>query len=104
MTSHKNSTDQELIASINDYLKSLADLDVINQNEHTGRTPLENLLNQLKNQLKFAHINITHEGKRNQDGLGAPDFTVNHNQKHTVIGYTTHNRAWIVAFITRRPR
>jgi predicted helicase len=70
------------------YLQSQASLDVINQNEHTGRTPLENLLNQLKPE----YIEITHEGKRNVDGLGAPDFTVNQSQKATVVGYIENKK------------
>jgi hypothetical protein len=73
---------------IKQYLQQLHQLNVIHQNEHTGRTPLENLLNQLKPD----NINITHEGRRNSDGLGAPDFTINHSHKHTVVGYIENKR------------
>jgi|LakMenEpi03Aug12_release.lakeMendotaPanAssembly.Ray.scaffolds.fasta_scaffold1808014_1 hypothetical protein len=43
------------------YLQNLAKLDIINQNEHTGRTPLENLLNNLKSEFGLGNIAITYE-------------------------------------------
>ena len=77
---------------LQNYLQALNNLDVVNQNEHTGRTPLENLLNSLKAEFDLGNIAITHEGKRDKDGNGAPDFTINDNQKSTVIGYIENKK------------
>ena len=65
-----------------EYVLELSKSDLKDKNEHSDRTPLENLLNSIKN-INNQDIDILHEGKRDTTGLGAPDFIINHAQKCT---------------------
>src|SRR3990167_2333048 len=64
----------------NTYFKKIKD-DFKDSTELTFRTPLENLLNEIKPDKK---VNIIHEQKR-EKGFGAPDFRIERNG--AIVGY-----------------
>ncbi len=55
------------------YFDAIKNLDISDATEHTLRTALENLLNAVAQHL-HANIKVIHEPKKDQSGLGAPDF------------------------------
>lgn len=73
----------------NEYIKQV--ISVKNESEHSGRTFLHNLLNQIKEH-QGLNLEIIHESKRDTTGLGAPDFRVNNIQNHTVVGYIENKK------------
>jgi predicted helicase len=77
---------------LSNYLASLNLSDCLNQTEHTGRAFLQNLLNQTLQHFGLVNLTITHEGKRNKDGFGAPDFTVSNHKTGTIIGYIENKK------------
>ncbi len=77
---------------LSNYLSSLNSSDCLNQTEHTGRAFLQNLLQQTLQHFGLVNLTITHEGKRNKDGFGAPDFTVSNHKTGTIIGYIENKK------------
>jgi Type ISP C-terminal specificity domain/N-6 DNA Methylase len=66
------------------YLRKLCEIPLSEQTEHTGRSAIEALLNQLAPQTGGQRITIQHEPKR-EAGKGAPDFKV--MRKGMILGY-----------------
>ncbi len=77
---------------LSNYLASLNLSDCLNQTEHTGRAFLQNLLQQTLQHFGLVNLTITHEGKRNKDGFGAPDFTISNHKTGTIIGYIENKK------------
>ncbi|BDU62560.1 DNA methyltransferase [Candidatus Borrelia fainii] len=71
-----------LNAVFNEYIKSLKEIPKESKTEHTDRSHLEKLLNELK---ENKDIKIQHEPRRDKSGLGAPDFLIKLNDIN--IGY-----------------
>jgi hypothetical protein len=80
---------KDVINAFNKYIKSLAETTIQEKTEHTDRGHLKTLLTELASTGKFNAQAINEQSRhgKNKDGFGAPDFTVNHTEKHTVIGY-----------------
>lgn len=76
------------------YLEGIRDISP-EAKEHTYRTPLEGLLNALKDELakenkSLACINIKHEPNNDKQGRGAPDFQI--LRSGLTIGYIENKR------------
>jgi predicted helicase len=71
------------------YIRSLAKTTIVEKTEHTDRGYLNTLLTEVAKLGGFNAQAINEQARqgKNKDGFGAPDFTVNHTEKHTVIGY-----------------
>ncbi len=80
---------KDVMNAFNKYIKSLAETTIQEKTEHTDRGHLKTLLTELASIGKFNAQAINEQSRqgKNKDGFGAPDFTVNHTEKHTVIGY-----------------
>lgn len=81
---------------INNYLNSIKDMSEKDK-EHTHRSALENLLNEIKehtgNNAKagmFEKIKIVHEPNNDKEGRGAPDFRFEINS--LILGYIENKR------------
>ena len=73
----------------NTYIKSLTKTAIQDKTEHTDRGYLNTLLTEIAKLGEFNAQAINEQSRqgKNKDGFGAPDFTVNHTEQHTVIGY-----------------
>jgi predicted helicase len=80
---------KDIVNIFSKYIKSLAETTIQEKTEHTDRGHLKTLLTDLASIGKFNAQAINEQSRqgKNKDGFGAPDFTVNHTEKHTVIGY-----------------
>ncbi len=58
---------------VNDYLNSIKNMSVKDR-EHTHRSALEKLLNEIKKHIGNNRIEIIHEPNNDKEGRGAPDF------------------------------
>jgi predicted helicase len=76
------------------YIKSLAETTIQEKTEHTDRGHLKTLFTELASIGKFNAQAINEQSRqgKNKDGFGAPDFTVNHTEKHTVVGYIENKK------------
>ncbi len=77
------------IEIVNNYLNSIKDMSVKDK-EHTNRSALEKLLNDIKEATKNNAIKIIHEPNNNKDGRGAPDFRFEINS--LIVGYIENKR------------
>ena len=78
----------------NKYINCLAESKMDEKTEHTDRGHLKSLLTELAELGGFNTQAINEQSRRgkNNAGFGAPDFTVNHTEKHTVIGYIENKK------------
>ena len=81
---------------INNYLNSIKNMSEKDK-EHTHRSALENLLNEIKEHtgnnskaVMFAKIKIVHEPNNDKEGRGAPDFRFEINS--LIVGYIENKR------------
>ncbi|WP_295298135.1 type ISP restriction/modification enzyme [uncultured Brachyspira sp.] len=75
---------------LENYLESIKNI-TAEDKEHTYRSALEILLNDIKNNLNFKKVNIKHEPNNDKEGRGAPDFLVTIDS--LVLGYIENKRA-----------
>ncbi len=78
------------IMFLENYLESIKNI-TAEDKEHTYRSALEILLNDIKNNLNFKKVNIKHEPNNDKEGRGAPDFLVTIDS--LVLGYIENKRA-----------
>lgn len=62
-----------MLEIVNDYLNSIKNMSVKDK-EHTHRSALEKLLNEIKKHIGNNRIEIIHEPNNDKEGRGAPDF------------------------------
>lgn len=74
---------------LENYLESIKNI-TAEDKEHTYRSALEILLNDIKNNLNFKKVNIKHEPNNDKEGRGAPDFLVTIDS--LVLGYIENKR------------
>lgn len=74
---------------INNYLNSIKDMSEKDK-EHTHRSALENLLNEIKDATGNGRIKIIHEPNNDKEGRGAPDFRFEINS--LIVGYIENKR------------
>lgn len=77
------------IMFLENYLESIKNI-TAEDKEHTYRSALEILLNDIKNNLNFKKVNIKHEPNNDKEGRGAPDFLVTIDS--LVLGYIENKR------------
>lgn len=77
------------IEIVNNYLNSIKDMSVKDK-EHTYRSALQKLLNDIKEATKNNAIKIIHEPNNDKDGRGAPDFRFEINS--LIVGYIENKR------------
>ncbi len=90
----KNHKDQKLQEILQNYLKSISETAIDKKTEHTDRGHLKTLLSDFAKYGNFKAQAINEQARqgKNTDGFGAPDFTVNHTEKHNVIGYIENKK------------
>lgn len=90
----KNHKDQKLQEILQNYLKSISETAIDKKTEHTDRGHLKTLLSDFAKYGNFKAQAINEQARQgeNTDGFGAPDFTVNHTEKHNVIGYIENKK------------
>ena len=74
---------------INNYLNSIKNMSEKDK-EHTHRSALENLLNEIKDATGNGRIKIVHEPNNDKEGRGAPDFRFEINS--LILGYIENKR------------
>ena len=74
---------------VNNYLNSIKDMSVKDK-EHTHRSALETLLNEIKKEVGNGKIEIIHEPNNDKEGRGAPDFRF--EKDSLPIGYIENKR------------
>ena len=74
---------------INNYLNSIKDMSEKDK-EHTHRSALQILLNEIKDALGNSAIQIIHEPNNDKEGRGAPDFRFEINS--LILGYIENKR------------
>ncbi|WP_432631516.1 type ISP restriction/modification enzyme [Brachyspira sp.] len=74
---------------VNNYLNSIKDMSVKDK-EHTNRSALEKLLNDITEATKNNAIKIIHEPNNDKEGRGAPDFRFEINS--LIVGYIENKR------------
>lgn len=74
---------------INNYLNSIKNMSEKDK-EHTHRSALENLLNEIKDATGNGRIKIVHEPNNDKEGRGAPDFRFEINS--LIVGYIENKR------------
>ena len=74
---------------INNYLNSIKNMSEKDK-EHTHRSALENLLNEIKDATGNGRIKIIHEPNNDKEGRGAPDFRFEINS--LIVGYIENKR------------
>lgn len=77
------------IEIVNNYLNSIKDMSVKDK-EHTHRSALQKLLNDITEATKNKAIKIIHEPNNDKDGRGAPDFRFEINS--LIVGYIENKR------------
>ncbi|WP_300717681.1 type ISP restriction/modification enzyme [uncultured Brachyspira sp.] len=78
-----------MIKELYAYLESIKDI-TAEYKEHTYRSALEILLNDIKNNLNLKRVNIKHEPNNDKEGRGAPDFLITIDS--LVLGYIENKR------------
>lgn len=78
-----------MIKELYAYLESIKDI-TAEDKEHTYRSALEILLNDIKKNLNFSKVNIKHEPNNDKEGRGAPDFLITIDS--LVLGYIENKR------------
>ena len=77
---------------LNNYLNSIKNI-TVKDKEHTHRSALETLLNDLAKALQNNKIYIKHEPNNDKEGRGAPDFSVSIDSMDSLpIGYIENKR------------
>lgn len=74
---------------INNYLNSIKNMSEKDK-EHTHRSALENLLNEIKDATGNGRVKIVHEPNNDKEGRGAPDFRFEINS--LILGYIENKR------------
>lgn len=74
---------------INNYLNSIKNMSEKDK-EHTHRSALENLLNEIKDATGNGKVKIIHEPNNDKEGRGAPDFRFEINS--LILGYIENKR------------
>lgn len=74
---------------INNYLNSIKNMSEKDK-EHTHRSALENLLNEIKDATGNGKVKIIHEPNNDKEGRGAPDFRFEINS--LIVGYIENKR------------
>ena len=74
---------------VNNYLNSIKNMSEKDK-EHTHRSALENLLNEIKEHTGNGRVKIVHEPNNDKEGRGAPDFRFEINS--LIVGYIENKR------------